>query len=156
MNCNVIPELNSIELFGPLNAKANKLRISLIGSMELTDRCNLSCKHCYINLPANDRVARAAELSTEEVCRILDEMAEAGCLWLLLTGGDPFLRPDFLDIYTHAKKRGFFLFINTNGTMITQKIADYFLHSSSKCNKRRSDFKRCFVTQALPRPVVDQ
>lgn len=110
-----------------LGRKAYKLRIPLMGTMELTDRCNLSCKHCYINLPTNDRAARAAELSTEEVFRILDEMADAGCMWLLLTGGDPFLRPDFLDIYTHAKKNGILLSVFTNGTMITQKIADYFV-----------------------------
>ncbi|MDV2496324.1 MAG: radical SAM protein [bacterium] len=93
----------------------------------MTERCNLNCKHCYINLPTNDRAARAAELSTEEIRRILDEMADAGCLWLLLTGGDPFLRPDFLDIYTHAKKKGFLVTVFTNGTMITPKIADYFV-----------------------------
>ncbi|MDV2503910.1 MAG: radical SAM protein [bacterium] len=93
--------------------------------MELTDRCNLACKHCYINLPTGDRAARAAELSTEEVCRILDEIADAGCLWYLLTGGDPLLRPDFLDIYTHAKENGLLVIVFTNGTMITPKIADY-------------------------------
>lgn len=131
MGCTVLQEFNqeiSYDAFcASLNEKAIKLRIPLMGSMELTDRCNLSCKHCYINLPANDRAARAAELSTEEVCRMLDEIADAGCLWLLLTGGDPFLRPDFLDIYTYAKKKGILLSVFTNGTMITPKIADYFV-----------------------------
>ena len=52
-------------------------------------------------------------------------MAEAGCLWLLYTGGETFLRPDFLDIYTYAKKKGFLITLFTNGTLITPEIADY-------------------------------
>ena len=124
-SCTVIPEYNGLEFFSPLNVIADRDRIPITGSIELTERCNLACKHCYINLPTNDRVARAAELTTEEVCRIFDEMADAGCLWLLLSGGDPFLRPDFLEIYAHAKKKGFLLNVYTNGTMITPKIADY-------------------------------
>ena len=133
MDCTVIPELGYNKFRGALDEKANKLRIPLVGSMELTDRCNLSCKHCYINLPGNDRSARAAELSTEEVFRILDEITDAGCMWLLLTGGDPFLRPDFLDIYTYAKKKGLLLTVFTNGTMITPKIADYFVEWPPRC-----------------------
>lgn len=126
MDYTIIPELTPQEFFGPLDRKAHKLRVPVIGSMELTERCNLNCKHCHINLPTNNRTARAAELSTEEVYRIFDDIADAGCLWLLLTGGDPFLRPDFLDIYAYAKKKGFLVTVFTNGTMITPKIADYF------------------------------
>ncbi|MDA2916806.1 radical SAM protein [Nitrospinae bacterium AH_259_B05_G02_I21] len=125
MGCTVFPEFNPEVFFDSLGEKGHKLRIPLVGSMELTDRCNLSCKHCYINLPANDRAARATELSTKEIFRIFDEITDAGCLWLLLSGGDPFLRPDFLDIYTYAKKKGLLVTIFTNGTMITHKIADY-------------------------------
>jgi radical SAM protein with 4Fe4S-binding SPASM domain len=63
-------------------------------------------------------------MKTEEVFHILDQVAEAGCLWLLITGGEPLLRKDFLDIYTYAKKKGFITTLFTNGTLITPEIAD--------------------------------
>jgi MoaA/NifB/PqqE/SkfB family radical SAM enzyme len=75
----------------------------------------------------DDRQARRTELSYEEHCRILDEIADAGCLWLLYSGGEIFARGDFLEIYTYAKKKGLLITLFTNGTMITPKIADYLL-----------------------------
>jgi radical SAM protein with 4Fe4S-binding SPASM domain len=66
-------------------------------------------------------------LTRAEHVRIVDEIAEAGCLWLLYTGGEPFARPDFLDIYTHAKRRGLLITIFTNGTLITEKVANHLV-----------------------------
>jgi radical SAM protein with 4Fe4S-binding SPASM domain len=100
-------------------------RIAADATVEVTRRCPQHCVHCYNNLPAGDAEAASGELTLEEHCRILDEMADAGCLWLLYTGGEPFLRPDFLDIYTYAKKKGFLITLFTNGTLITPEIADY-------------------------------
>jgi radical SAM protein with 4Fe4S-binding SPASM domain len=94
-------------------------------SIEVTRRCPLKCQHCYNNLPMNDRSARSQELTFEEHCKLLDELVEAGCLWLVYTGGEILARPDFLDIYTEAKKRGFLITLFTNGTLITPRIADY-------------------------------
>ena len=102
-------------------------RIPANGTIEVTRRCPLSCVHCYNNLPIGDREARIEELTYEEHCRILDEMAEAGCLWLLYTGGEIFLRKDLLDIYTYAKKKGLLITLFTNGTLITSEIADYLV-----------------------------
>jgi radical SAM protein with 4Fe4S-binding SPASM domain len=73
----------------------------------------------------NDPKARGAELSCEEHRRILDEIADAGCLWLLYTGGEIFARDDFLDIYTYAKQKGLLITLFTNGTLITPQIADH-------------------------------
>jgi radical SAM protein with 4Fe4S-binding SPASM domain len=72
-----------------------------------------------------DKEARLQELTYEEHCRILDEITEAGCLWLLYTGGEIFVRKDFLDIYTYAKKKGLLITLFTNGTLITSEVADY-------------------------------
>jgi radical SAM protein with 4Fe4S-binding SPASM domain len=94
-------------------------------TIEVTRRCPLVCAHCYNNLPMGDRKAQLEELSYTEHCRILDELAEAGCLWLLYTGGEILARKDFLDIYTYARKKGFFITLFTNGTLITPKVADY-------------------------------
>jgi radical SAM protein with 4Fe4S-binding SPASM domain len=81
--------------------------------------------HCYINEPVADSQVRNRELSKQEFCLIIDQITNEGCLWLLLTGGEPFVRPDFLDIYTYAKKKGMLITLFTNGTTITPRIADY-------------------------------
>jgi radical SAM protein with 4Fe4S-binding SPASM domain len=72
-----------------------------------------------------DRSAQLSELTFVEHCKILDEISDAGCFWLLFTGGEIFARKDFLDIYTYAKHKGFLITLFTNGTLITPKIADY-------------------------------
>jgi len=100
-------------------------RVPIGGSLELTQRCNNRCVHCYNNLAAGDKAALKNELSLDEHCRIIDEIAGFGCLWLLLTGGEIFLRKDFLDIYTYAKQKGLIVTLFTNGTLITADIADY-------------------------------
>jgi len=100
-------------------------RVPLSGSIELTHRCNLTCAHCYNNLCGDHRQARRNELSYEEHCRILDEITAAGCLWLLFTGGEIFIRPDFLDIYAYAKHKGLLITLFTNATLITPAIADF-------------------------------
>jgi radical SAM protein with 4Fe4S-binding SPASM domain len=94
------------------------------GTIEVTNRCPLDCAHCYNNLPMGDAAARARELTTEEHFRLLDELAEMGCLWILFTGGEIFARRDFLDIYEYASKKGFIITLFTNGTMITEPVAD--------------------------------
>ena len=99
-------------------------RIPLSGTIELTNRCPLNCSHCYNNLPMNDAAARKRELSTREYFDVLDQIAESGCLWLCLSGGEIFARRDFFDIYEHAKKRGFIITLFTNGMLIDERIAD--------------------------------
>ena len=94
-------------------------------SIEVTHRCPLECRHCYNNLPMSDDKARRQELSFEEHVRLLDELVDLGCLWILYTGGEIFARKDFLDIYTEAKKRGFLITLFTNGTTLTPRIADH-------------------------------
>lgn len=93
------------------------------GQWELTCRCNLQCVMCYTD-PFNTPGRIKEELRYEEIVRILDELQEAGCLELCFTGGEPFARPDILDIYASAKQRGFRLTLFTNGTLITTRIAD--------------------------------
>jgi radical SAM protein with 4Fe4S-binding SPASM domain len=124
MDCPYIPRTSYGDWSLRLHQAVADQRIPLSGSIDVTERCNLRCAHCYINRPAGDGEARARELSREEWCSLLDQMADEGCLWLLLTGGEPFLRPDFLEIYTHAKKRGMLVTVFTNGTTITRRIAD--------------------------------
>jgi len=99
-------------------------RIPLRGTIEVTRRCPLACAHCYNNLPLRDQRAIAGELSYEEHCRLLDEIVEAGCFWLLYTGGEIFARSDFIDIYKYAKQKGLLITLFTNAVLINKKIAD--------------------------------
>jgi radical SAM protein with 4Fe4S-binding SPASM domain len=102
-------------------------RLPINGTIEISHRCPLNCAHCYNNLPMGDVDARRREMTTADHFRLLDQMAEAGCLWLLYTGGEIFARRDFLDIYTYAKRTGFIVTLFTNGTLITPEIADYLV-----------------------------
>ncbi len=100
-------------------------RIPLQVSIEVTRRCPLECQHCYNNLPMGDIEARQRELTKEEHFKMLDELVEMGCFWLLYTGGEIFARKDFLEIYTYAKKKGFLITLFTNGILLNEQIADY-------------------------------
>jgi radical SAM protein with 4Fe4S-binding SPASM domain len=100
-------------------------RAPLSVSIEVTRRCPLDCLHCYNNLAMADLEARSRELTKEEHFRLLDDLADLGCLWLLYTGGEIFARKDFLEIYTYAKQKGFLITLFTNGTLITERVADY-------------------------------
>jgi MoaA/NifB/PqqE/SkfB family radical SAM enzyme len=92
--------------------------IPLDGVMALTSHCNLSCRHCYIR----DNSTKD-ELTTDEIFRIIDEITDAGCLNLLLTGGEPLLRPDFKEIYAYARKKGLIVSLFTNGTLMDEETA---------------------------------
>jgi radical SAM protein with 4Fe4S-binding SPASM domain len=86
--------------------------------LELTARCNLGCRHCYINLPAGDRMAQSRELAAIEIGRIADQAVSMGALWVLLSGGEPLLREDFSEIYLSLKRKGLLVSIFTNATLI--------------------------------------
>ncbi len=98
-------------------------RVPLLGSLELTRRCNLRCLHCYAG-PAE--AGKQSELAAERWLDILGQMASAGCLNLLITGGEPLLRPDFPAIYQRAKEAGMLITIFSNATLITPAIISLF------------------------------
>jgi radical SAM protein with 4Fe4S-binding SPASM domain len=119
-----IPEIT----YGQLLEEAGALsrRLPLDGTIETTFRCNLRCAHCYVNEPARDPTARARELSKDRLLRLVDEVVEEGCLEVLFTGGEVLLRADFPEVYLHALRRGLRVTVFTNGTLLTDKIADLF------------------------------
>ncbi|MDP2663180.1 MAG: radical SAM protein [Dehalococcoidia bacterium] len=121
MDCPSIPVLDAREFKVRFFDKFREKRIPFTGQMDLTTRCNIRCGHCYIS----DNQSHG-ELTYSEILRIMDEIVEEGCLWLVLTGGEPLLRPDFLDIYTYGKKKGLFMVVFTNATLLDERIADYF------------------------------
>jgi radical SAM protein with 4Fe4S-binding SPASM domain len=86
--------------------------------LELTARCNNDCRHCYINLPANDKAAQSKELSLAEIGDIADQAVDLGAMWCLLTGGEPLLRQDFAEIYMLMKRKGLLVSVFTNATLV--------------------------------------
>jgi len=92
--------------------------------LELTERCNNNCIHCYINLPTNDEKARGRELSAEWIKSVLREAADLGCLTVRFTGGEPLLRPDFEEIYLAARNLGMGVVLFTNACLLTPALAD--------------------------------
>lgn len=105
-----------------LFAKSTNAGIPLSGSFELTSRCNLDCRMCYIHKRANDESAIREELSAADWIRLAESAQKAGMLLLLLTGGEPLLRPDFAKIYTACRRLGLLISVNTNGTQIDEEV----------------------------------
>ena len=88
----------------------------------LIRRCNLACKHCYATSADIDF---AGELSTREVFDVMDDLRSFGVSVLILSGGEPLLRPDIFEISKRARAMGFYVGLSSNGTMITEdNIAD--------------------------------
>lgn len=106
------------ELFDDLRDRAIIKKIPLIVHFDLTYRCNLDCVHCYIVDEGR------SVLGIDEVKDILEQLAEAGALYLTLSGGEVLTRKDFIEIAEYARKLNFALRILTNGTLIDEAMAD--------------------------------
>ena len=106
--------------------KAYQNKIAASGTLELTARCNLSCKMCYIHKPQNDGAALAKEMPAEFWLDAVRQAREAGTLTMLITGGEPLLRKDFREIYFACKQAGFLVFVNTNGTLLRDEDIAFF------------------------------
>lgn len=101
-------------------------RLPLQGTLETTFRCNLNCVHCYVNKPAAAPEERERELPLARLKALIDEIAEAGCLEVLFTGGEVLVRPDFPELYLYAIRSGLVVTVFTNGTLVSERIADLF------------------------------
>jgi radical SAM protein with 4Fe4S-binding SPASM domain len=94
--------------------------------IELTERCDNACLHCYINRPAGDLQAKSRELSTAAWQQVLRQAAGLGALSVRFTGGEPLLREDFAELYETARRLGLKVTLFTNARRITPEIADLF------------------------------
>ena len=109
-----------------LHAKACAGGIPLAGTFELTARCNLNCKMCYVRLSAQEQQARGRELTADEWLAIAEQARSQGMLFLLLTGGEPLIRPDFRHILTELKKMGILVSVNSNASLIDDDWLEFF------------------------------
>lgn len=88
-------------------------------AINLTRRCNLACNHCYLDATSRQE-ATADELTTREICILLDEVAaRSNETMVVLTGGEPLLRSDLESIISHGTEQGLFIVLGTNGTLLT-------------------------------------
>ena len=108
-----------------LISRITNQRVPFSGSLALTHRCNLKCLHCYAREDAEPEMPRS-ELGTGQWLKIIGDIKNGGCLYLLLTGGEPLLRDDFPEIYSFAKKSGFLVTVFTNGTLVAGRVLDLF------------------------------
>ncbi|MBQ9833160.1 MAG: radical SAM protein [Clostridia bacterium] len=113
------------ELMNFLSSKAAHMHVPISGTFELTARCNLNCRMCYVRL-SDEQVKRIGRERTEkEWLTLAEEARKAGMLFLLLTGGEPFMLPHFKSLYTELSKMGFIISINSNGTLIDEKCVEW-------------------------------
>ncbi len=102
--------------------KAKKNGVPLAGTFELTSRCNLDCKMCYIHRKKNDAAAIKKELSADKWIEIAHQACKSGTLLMLLTGGEPFVYSGFEKVYMALKDMGMLVSVNSNGTMIGDRL----------------------------------
>lgn len=107
-----------------LHSKASKFAIPVSGTFELTQRCNFNCKMCYIH--ELGCVSDEGELSTEQWLEIAEDAKNNGTVFVLITGGEPLIRKDFPLLWQKMSEMGFVLYLNTNGSLITDEIHQLF------------------------------
>ena len=105
-----------------LTRKCAMLGIPVSGNFELTPRCNLRCKMCYVRLTPEQMAPIGRERTAEEWLSLGHAAKDAGMVFLLITGGEPTLRSDFPEIYEGLTQMGLSISINTNGTLLTPQL----------------------------------
>lgn len=107
-------------LFQQLRKDAREKRVPIGGQFELTPRCTLDCKMCYVHL-SHEQMNQKEELSTSEWIKIIDDALKNGLLFSLLTGGECMLHSGFKEIYEHLHQIGVFVTVNTNGFVLSEQ-----------------------------------
>lgn len=105
-----------------LSRKCAALGIPVSGVFELTPRCNLRCRMCYVRLTPEEMKPLGQELTVEQWVQLAEQSRDAGMAFLLITGGEPTLRPDFCTLYEKLAGMGLSISINTNGTLLSDEI----------------------------------
>ena len=114
-----IEQLSTDKFWSRFAEKAAQERVPFDAMIELTYGCNLRCVHCY-----NPTHKATGEQATEEIYRIIDQLAEQGTFSLAFTGGEIFTRRDCFEVFAYAKAKGFSIALLTNATLITPEKAD--------------------------------
>ena len=108
-----------------LYTKASRNGMPLSGTFELTPCCNMACKMCYVRKTKEEQEKIAPLRTAKEWLELGKTAREQGMLYLLLTGGEPFLRPDFQEILSGLHRMGLLISINSNGTLIDEETVEW-------------------------------
>lgn len=115
-------KMHSMDLTDLLYRKASSRLVPISGTFELSPVCNFDCRMCYVRKTAKEvRESERPILTLDDWRRIAREARDEGMLYLLLTGGEPFLWPDFWTLYDELIEMGFLISINTNGSLINEE-----------------------------------
>lgn len=112
--------------------KATMTNTPISGAFELLPLCNLNCRMCYLRKSAALCKDYSSLLPFDFWMKIAEDLSKAGTLFLLLTGGEPFLYPEFDKLYLELRKMGFILTLNTNGTLITKEKAQFLAENQPR------------------------
>lgn len=121
MNIRPVP----LPLTDYIHNRASMAGIPLNGTFELTPCCNMTCKMCYVRKTKQEQEAIAPLRTAEEWLRLGRTARDAGMLYLLVTGGEPFLRPDLPEILSGLHAMGLVIAINSNGTLIDERTVEW-------------------------------
>ena len=109
------------------HSKGRKLGLPISGNFELTARCNFNCPMCYVHMTEDEVRASGKELTAEQWIHFAEAAKNKGMIFALLTGGEPFVRKDFFEIYHAMKEMGLIVSINSNGSMLEGTILEKLL-----------------------------
>lgn len=96
--------------------------LAVAGTFEITSRCNFNCPMCYIH--SSEKTLD--EISAQQWLHLAEEGKKSGLMFLLLTGGEPFIRKDFAEIYTGLIEMGILVSVNTNASLYNEEIRALF------------------------------
>ncbi len=126
-------EQSNAYLMDYLYHKASRQLIPLSGTFELSPVCNFSCRMCYVRKTAKEVQESSRKiLNLDDWLRIAREAREQGMLYLLLTGGEPFLWPDFWKLYDELIDMGFLISINSNGSLIDENAIKHLVSKAPR------------------------
>lgn len=110
-------------LSNELNEKLFLKRTPLSGGIELTNKCNFRCVHCYETM---ERDGEGEIFSTARLLEVIDELLSMGVVSVFLTGGEAMLRPDFDFVYKYLRENGVLVAILSNGSTVTKEKCQLF------------------------------
>lgn len=117
---------NELKIEERLIIKATQANIPINGTIELTPLCNMNCNMCFIRVNSEEMHKVGKLKSADEWLSVASQMKKAGTLFVLISGGEPLLHPDFKEIYLGLLDLGMIVTINTNGTLINEEISELF------------------------------
>lgn len=120
----MLTEKDTTETF--LLRRAAETGVPVTGSFELAPLCNLNCKMCYVRMSRTEQGQSGRLRTAAEWITLAEKLRDAGTLFLLLTGGEPLLYPEFRVVYLAVRKLGMIVTVNTNGTLLDEDWAAFF------------------------------